>query len=218
MTEQTDLATRAGAVVATVPGFEHLHAAHCESGVTSLLMTEVGTPITEPLLFGVGSGIFFGHLPFVKVMGNPLTTFRSLPGSIFKKACQRLGVRHRRETFARPGAGMQRLDALVDQGVRVGLQVNIYWLPYIPPHMRVHFNGHNLMVLGRRGDTYLVSDPVLETPFECPRDDLERARFSGGNRLLGRGLLYYPSTAADLSRLPAAIEQGLPKARHRCPR
>ena len=57
--------------------FVHHHAAHCESGVTSALLRDQGFDISEPLIFGIGSGIFFGHLPFVKMVGLPITTFRS---------------------------------------------------------------------------------------------------------------------------------------------
>ncbi len=203
------------AVVAQAQGFTHLHAAHCESGVTCKLLEEAGLVASEPMIFGVGSGLFFAHLSFIKVMGQPLTTFRALPGAIFRKACRRLGVVYRRETFARPGAAMRRLDTLLDQGLRVGLQVNIFWLPYVPRHMRVHFNGHNLLVLEKRDDVYIVSDPVLETPFECPADDLARARFSGGNRFLGRGLLYYPTAAPDAPDLGGAIQAGITETCHR---
>ena len=48
--------------------FEHLQAAHCENGVTTNLLRSVGiSAITEPLSFGIGSGIFFIQIPFLKV-------------------------------------------------------------------------------------------------------------------------------------------------------
>lgn len=199
----------------SVAGFEHLHAGHCESGVTTALLREGGLPLTEPLVFGVGSGLFFAHFSFVRVMGHPLTTFRSLPGGIFKAACRRLGVRARRETFRDPGVAMRRLDDMLAAGRRVGLQLNIYWLPYIPKPLRVHFNGHNLIVLERRGDTYIVSDPVMECLFECPADALRRARFSGGHPLLPRGLMYWPEEVPSEVPLATAVDGGLAEVCHR---
>lgn len=181
-----------------VAGFRHLHAGHCESGVTASMFQNAGFAISEPMVFGIGSGLFFSHFSFVRVMGHPLTTFRSFPGSIFKNACARLGITYVRETFRSPAKGMQRLDDLLADGKRVGLQVNIYWLPYIPRPMRVHFNGHNLLVLEKRGAgsdaVYIVSDPVMECLFQCPADALRRARFSGTHALLPRGLIYYPTS------------------------
>lgn len=195
--------------VTDVQDFRHLHASHCESGVAASLFRHAGHPVSEPLLFGIGGGIFFAHFSFIKVMGVPLTTFRSMPGSIFSRACTRLGVTVRRERFRRPAAGMRRLDQLLEQGRKVGLQCNIFWLPYIPRAMRVHFNGHNLVVLERRGDDYVVSDPVMEDIFLCPARDLQRARFTGGPPLLTRGLLYHPDAFPSTLALRPAVEAGL---------
>ena len=104
---------------APVPGFTHLHAAHCESGVTQALLRDVGIELSEPTVFGIGSGLFFAHFSFVRVMGHPITTFRSMPGSIFKKACDRLGVAQFPESYRDPGKAMRRLDELLDQGRHV---------------------------------------------------------------------------------------------------
>jgi hypothetical protein len=70
------------------------------------------------------------------------------------------------------------------------LQTSVFWLPYFPPDLRFHFNAHNLLVYGRDGDEYLVSDPVAETVVRCARADLEKARFAKG-MLAPEGLLYY---------------------------
>ena len=65
--------------------FKHQQHAHCESGVSSNLLAHEGINVTEPMAFGVGAGLFFGHLPFVKVNGTPGTTYRIWPGAIFKR-------------------------------------------------------------------------------------------------------------------------------------
>ena len=40
--------------------FEHMQSAHCENGVTRSLLKNIGVhQITEPLAFGIGSGLFF---------------------------------------------------------------------------------------------------------------------------------------------------------------
>jgi hypothetical protein len=57
--------------------------------------------------------------------------------------------------------------------------------------MRFHFNAHNLLVYGKEGDQYLISDPVAEDPQRCASADLQRARFAKGV-LAPKGLLYYP--------------------------
>lgn len=198
-----------------VEGFTHVHAAHCESGVTQALLRDVDLQISEPLAFGIGSGLFFAHFSFTRVMGHPITTFRSFPGSIFKKAAKRLGIAPFRESYRDPDHAMERLDGLLEQGRHVGLQVNIYWLPYVPKAMRIHFNGHNLIALARRGDSYVVSDPVFETEFECPADALRRARFSGGPRWVTKGLAYFPQERVRDVPLEEAVRAGLAETCHR---
>ena len=50
---------------------------------------------------------------------------------------------------------------------------------------------HNLIVYGREGDDYLVSDPLFEMVTRCPRDAMTKARFAKG-ALQAKGLMYYP--------------------------
>ncbi len=171
--------------------FEHQHAAHCESGVMANLLRHHGVPMTESLAFGLASGLSFAYLPFIKLSGLPLIAYRMPPRSIIKGLMAPLAARFKFETFKSPAAGKSRLDALLADGQIVGLQTSVYWLPYFPPDMRFHFNAHNLLVYGRAGDDYLISDPVFEEPVRCSSDDLARARFAKGV-LQPKGLLYYP--------------------------
>ncbi len=173
--------------------FEHQHAAHCESGVISNLLRHHGVAMTESLAFGLSSALSFAYLPFIKLSGLPLIAYRMPPRAIIKGLMKPLAARFRFETFGSPEAGEQRLDRLLADGQIVGLQASVYWLPYFPPDMRFHFNAHNLLVYGKSGDDYLISDPVFETPVRCSGADLARARFAKG-LLQPRGLLYYPQS------------------------
>ena len=73
--------------------FEHKQSAHCENGVVSNLLGYYGIELSEPMAFGIGSGLFFSHMPFLKVGGIPVTSFRPLPGIIFKRISRRLGIK-----------------------------------------------------------------------------------------------------------------------------
>jgi Domain of unknown function (DUF4872)/Butirosin biosynthesis protein H, N-terminal len=194
----------------TATVFEHRHAAHCESGVISNLLRHHGVPMTESLAFGLASGLSFAYLPFIKLSGLPLIAYRMPPRSIIKGLMKPLAARFRFETFRSPAAGQSRLDALLADGHVVGLQTSVYWLPYFPPDMRFHFNAHNLLVYGKAGDDYLISDPVFEETMRCSSADLARARFAKGV-LQPKGLLYYPQdigrTAAEPDAVRAAIRK-----------
>lgn len=172
--------------------FEHRQTAHCESGVVSRLLTHGGLPLSEAMAFGVGAGLTYAYLPFIKFGGLPLFAFRMPPKGLLKGVQKRLGVRFKYETFGDPDAGMAALDRHLAEGRVVGLQTNVFWLPYFPPDMRFHFNAHNILVHGRRGGDYLVSDPTMDVPTTIPAPDLKKARSVKGT-LAPKSLLYYPT-------------------------
>ena len=64
--------------------FEHAQHAHCETGVTVNLLKNMGVEISEPLAFGLGSGLYFVHFPFIKVTGKPAVGYRQWFVSIFR--------------------------------------------------------------------------------------------------------------------------------------
>ena len=186
-----------------MPPFVHQHASHCESGVMSSLIRHHGLPMSEAMAFGLASAILFAYLPFIRVHGLPIVAYRSPPRGIIRRLDRDLGLGMRFERFRSPAEGTRRLNELLEQGRLVGLQTSAFWLPYFPPDMRFHFNAHNLIIYGREGDEYLVSDPVGETVVRIARADLEKARFAKGI-LAPKGLLYYATakpTAPDWAKL-----------------
>lgn len=194
--------------------FQHHHAAHCESGTVATLFRNNGFELSEAMVFGIGGGLFFLHVPWLKLAGYPITAYRDAPHSIIKNVCKRLGVRMRSQRFRAPASGAAALDSLLDQGMPVGVQTNIYWLPYFPDDMRFHYNGHNIVIYGKQGNDYLVSDPVSDHVVTCSVEDMQRARFSKG-MLAPKGLLYYPEYIPENPDLAQAIPIAIRKtAKH----
>jgi len=174
------------------------------------LLRHYGLDISEAMVFGISSALLFAHFPFVKVEGFPMTAYRAMPGAIVKSVSKALGVKMCRERFRDPHAGMARLDALLEEGQVVGMQASVYWLPYFPPNMRFHFNAHNMVVYGKQGDDYLISDPVAEYPVTCPAADLRKARFTKG-LFAPKGLLYYPVAMPVHIDLKRAVARAIKK-------
>ncbi|MFV1992470.1 MAG: BtrH N-terminal domain-containing protein [Acidiferrobacterales bacterium] len=184
--------------------FQHHHAAHCESGAVTTLLRNNGFDLSEAMVFGIGSGLFFIHIPWVKLAGYPVTAYRDMPHSIIKNICKRLGVRMKSQRFRTPELGAKALDDLLEKGIPVGIQTNVYWLTYFPDDMRFHYNGHNIVVYGKQGNDYLISDPVSDHVVTCSSEDLQRARFSKG-MLAPKGLIYYPEFIPENPDLEHAI-------------
>lgn len=188
----------------------HRHAAHCESGVVSNLISHHGMLISEAMAFGLSAALSFAYLPFIKLSGLPLIAYRQPPGAIIRGLAKSLAAEFRFETFRTPAAGQARLDELLGQGRVVGLQTSVYWLPYFPEDMRFHFNAHNLLVYGKEGDEYLISDPVAEQTVRCNADALSRARFAKG-LLAPNGLLYTVMKLGQAIITPQAVRKAILK-------
>jgi hypothetical protein len=188
--------------------FVHHQAAHCETGVTSALFRYQGVDISEPMIFGIGSGIFFGHLPFMKLSHLPITAFRSKPGSVFRKAAKRLGGDFVIKTYRDPQKGMDELRQVLKTGQIVGLATNLYWLPYMSERHRHNFSGHNIIVLRETEGGFRISDPTIGYPVDCPADGLERARFVPGP-LNPRGHMYYTKSINPHPDMRTACIKGM---------
>lgn len=174
------------------PEYKHLQAAHCENGVTTSLLQHYGVhQITEPLAFGIGSGLFFIYIPFMKVNDGPAISFRTMPGMIFKRTCKSLNIPILRKKFSSKENAQQALDNRLAEGNPAACQVGVFYLPYFPKEYRFHFNAHNLIVVGKEGDNYLISDPIMETITTMTSYELERVRFARGP-LAPHGQLYFP--------------------------
>ncbi|WP_461451714.1 BtrH N-terminal domain-containing protein [Mucilaginibacter sp.] len=193
--------------------FKHRQGAHCESGVTSNLLSIASNgKITEPLAFGIGAGLFFAYIPLIKINNGPAIAFRTLPGFIFNRAANSLDIPIVRKKFRSKQKAQTYLDERLAGGIPVGCQVGVYYLPYFPKEYRFHFNAHNLIVYEKQGDNYLVSDPIMETTNIMSSYELERVRFAKG-ALAPNGHIYYAKKGAIITdeTIREAIKSGIKK-------
>ncbi|MDE1192005.1 MAG: BtrH N-terminal domain-containing protein [Arachidicoccus sp.] len=189
--------------------FEHIQAAHCESGVTRNLLKHIGVEkITEPLAFGIGAGLFFTYLPFIKVNNAPAFAFRTMPGLIFKTVCKSLDIDVVRKKFSSKEEAQTFLDSRLSEGFAVGSQVGVYYLSYFPKEYRFHFNAHNIVVFGKEDGKYFISDPIMENVEILTEYELERVRFARG-ALAPKGQVYYAKLNHPV--IDEKIKQGIKK-------
>lgn len=192
--------------------FKHKQAAHCENGVVANLMTYNGFTVSEPMVFGIGSGLLFTYIPFLKVNHAPVVSYRAMPGIIFTRFATRVGIKIKREKFRNAQTAKARLDENLKRNNPVGLQVGVYNLPYFPDEYRFHFNAHNMVVYGKKEDIYLISDPVMETVTSLTEKELEKVRFAKG-AFAPKGHIYYPTAFPEKLQLEKAIIKGI---KHTC--
>ncbi|HLU86711.1 MAG TPA: BtrH N-terminal domain-containing protein [Taishania sp.] len=191
--------------------FKHYQSAHCENGVTIGLLRQAGLhQITEPLAFGIGSGLFYIDIPFLTLQSGPAISFRSIPGSIFKRTCKAFDVKLQSHKYRDEDKAMAEMDALLAEGKSIGCQVGVYHLTYYPKEYRFHFNAHNMIVFGKEGNDYLVSDPIMEETTRLASEDMRKVRFAKGV-FAPRGHIYYPTQEihATEDQIKRAIVKGI---------
>lgn len=190
--------------------FEHKMAAHCESGAVTAQLNYAGLDITEPMLFGIASGIFFGYFessnfPF------PMFIVRNKPGSMRKNIAKRLGVKFYQKNFRNQQKGIDELDRLLAEGRPVATQVDFYYMDFLPEFIRAHINVHFVNIIGKNEENYLVSDSYHRHAAELKIETLNKARFVGGY-MAPKGFLCYASHIPENINFEKAIRKGIKKA------
>ena len=191
--------------------YTHRQAGHCESGTTSNLFKNYGIDISEPMAFGVGNGLYFTYIPFLKIQYAPMISFRNIPNTIFRRGAKRLGADATViKKFKTPKESMDALDSNLEKRIPTGLQVGVFHLTFFPPEYRMQYNMHNLVVYGKVGDIYHVSDTVLEKPQTISYYDLQRVRWAKG-AFAPNGKMYWINSVDKKVDLKKAVSEGIAK-------
>jgi hypothetical protein len=191
--------------------FQHKMGAHCESGILSALLSHNGVALSEPMVLGISGAIFF---VFIKTphMVFPVFDMRNRPGDMRKNIGKRLGIKFATQKFSDPDRARASLEALLDKGIPTTVQVDMFYMEYIPSYMRVHFNAHFIVVVGREGGNYLVSDCYYPSISKLSRDSLDKARFAKSD-FAPKGFQFYvastPAGGVKEDVLKKAVMQGI---------
>lgn len=195
----------------TIANYTHRQAGHCESGATSNLFKFYGLEISEPMAFGIGNGIYFSYIPFLKIQFAPMISFRNIPNTVFRRSTKYLEIDSTViKKIKDPTEAMNLLDRNLDLGIPTGMQVGVFQLTFFPPEYRMHYNMHNLVAYGKEGNNYLISDTVMEEPQWLSYDDLLRVRYARG-AFAPQGKMYWINKVDKNIDLKPAIKLGIKK-------
>ncbi|MFD5696993.1 BtrH N-terminal domain-containing protein [Streptomyces lasiicapitis] len=131
---------------------------HCETTALGVLLRHEGLDLSEPMLFGLGSGLSFIYWDS-KAVGFPFLGGRVKPFELTKNLTAALGLELLVGETTSPRKAWQNVAAPIDAGRPVGLQLDSYHLDYFST--KVHFGGHVVAMYGYDAhDAYLVdTDP-----------------------------------------------------------
>ncbi|MFD3680422.1 BtrH N-terminal domain-containing protein [Streptomyces sp. NPDC058613] len=120
-------------------------AQHCETTALGVLLRHQGLDLSEPMLFGLGSGLSFIYWDS-KNMGFPFLGGRVKPFDLTMNLATRLGLELLVQETASPRKGWDNVAASIRAGHPVGLQLDSYYLDYFGS--KVHFGGHVVAMYG----------------------------------------------------------------------
>ncbi|MDP9867345.1 MULTISPECIES: BtrH N-terminal domain-containing protein [Streptosporangium] len=127
---------------------------HCETTALGVLLRHQGLDLSEPMLFGLGSGLSFIYWDG-KNMDFPFLGGRVKPFDLTRNLATRLGLELLVQETTSPRRAWENVTAPIDAGRPVGLQLDSYHLDYFGS--KVHFGGHVVAMYGYDDhDAYLV--------------------------------------------------------------
>jgi hypothetical protein len=185
-------------------------AAHCESGTITALLNNAGLSLSEPMVFGISGGIFFGYLKSSR-LPFPMMVPRSRPGQIRVNITKRLGVNFACKKYRNPDRAMAELDEILLTGRLASVQVDMFHMDYFPSYARAHFNAHYIIVTGKKDGRYTVSDSYAPAIASVSEESMKKARFALGD-FAPQGLMFYARSVPLSPDLKAPVIRGIKDA------
>ncbi|MEU0500149.1 BtrH N-terminal domain-containing protein [Nocardia sp. NPDC005998] len=162
----------------TVIDIETRGTQHCETTALGVLLRQHGLDMSEPMLFGLGSGLSFVYWDS-KAMGFPFLGGRVKPLELTRNLTTRLGLELLVQETTSPRRAWENVVTPIDAGRPVGLQLDCYYLDYFKS--KVHFGGH---VVAMRGyddhNAYLVDTDQQGGAVSTSLTSLAKARAARG--------------------------------------
>ncbi|MFJ9416996.1 BtrH N-terminal domain-containing protein [Streptomyces sp. NPDC101227] len=161
-----------------VPDIDARGTQHCETTALGVLLRHEGIDLTEPMLFGLGSGLSFIYWDS-KNMGFPFLGGRVKPFELTRNLATGLGLELLVQETASPRRAWENVAAALAAGHPVGLQLDSHHLDYFGS--KVHFGGHIVAMYGYDDhDAYLVDTDQQGGAVSTSLTGLARARAARG--------------------------------------
>ncbi|MFH9606105.1 BtrH N-terminal domain-containing protein [Streptomyces sp. NPDC017448] len=162
----------------TVGDVEARGTQHCETTALGVLLRHEGLDLSEPMLFGLGSGLSFIYWDS-KNMGFPFLGGRVKPFELTGNLATRLGLELLVQETVSPRRAWENVTAPINAGRPVGLQLDSYYLDYFGT--KVHFGGHVVAMYGYDNhNAYLVDTDQQGGAVTTSLTSLAQARAARG--------------------------------------
>ncbi len=161
-----------------IDGISTVGGLHCETTALGVLLRHAGVELSEPMLFGLGSGLSFIYWDS-KQQELPFLGGRVKPFALTQNLTAQLGLTLRVQETASAQKAWDRVRASIDEGIPVGLQLDSHDLDYFGS--RVHFAGHVVAMYGYDDErAYLVDTAQQGGRVSTSLQSLAKARAARG--------------------------------------
>jgi hypothetical protein len=143
-----------------------------------VLLRHLDLDLSEPMLFGLGSGLSFIYWDS-KSIGFPFLGGRVKPFELTRNLAATLDLELSVDETTSPRKAWNNVTARIDTGQPVGLQLDSYYLEYFSS--KVHFGGHVVAMTGYDDQTaYLVDTEQQGGAVSTSLTSLAEARAARG--------------------------------------
>ncbi len=190
-----------------IPNFIHHPGVHCESTAVRNLLAFDGLLLSEPMVFGLGSGLNFIYWD-MKRMPFPFIGGRVRPGELSANLAENLGFDLVVEETGSREKAWANLKRDLSENRPVGLKLDMFYLPYFrnPPH----FPAHYVVACGFDEKSAFLADTDFKTIQEVPISDLQKARSARGF-FSSRNLSFKVANVPDKINFPSCIRKAVRK-------
>ena len=157
-----------------VDSYSHRTGEHCASTALRNLLSHHGVELSEPMIFGLASGLGFYYLQVESL--SPSRMFHGRTASLESDFGRNTGIPFSDRSEPDDERAWQAVRERIDRGRPVMVSTDTYYLGY--HRTTSHFPGHRCVVVGYddASQTALIADRKFEGIQRCAYEDLRRAR------------------------------------------
>lgn len=157
--------------------FLHFPGVNCESTAIKDLLAFNGLHLSEPMIFGLGSGLGFFYWDMKKML-FPFVGGRIKPDQLMKNLAENIGFDLIISETSSSKKAHEKLIELLKQNTPVGLKLDMYYFEY--RKNAIHFPAHYVVACGFDGSYIYLADTDYKTVQRTSVENLIKARSAKG--------------------------------------
>lgn len=152
--------------------FKPMGGKHCITNALKQVFEYYQKPMTEAMLFGMGSALAF---TYVNLAHSPMVSGRSKPSEFEGKLAERLQIKLNCRQPQNAAIGFTKVQKMLQQNQPVMIYVDMPYLKYLGMHSASHFGGHAVVLFGYddEREVFYVSDrDHSDFPIRTPKGEI----------------------------------------------